>query len=739
MWGARPSHILRRSGAVGLYTAFLALLTLFAAVAPLRAQSLPGLEEDGKPALLQADEVIYDQKERRIEARGNVEIARGERVLLAESVSYNLDEDVIRAEGDITLLEPSGEVVFAESIRLKGDLREGTVRSFRMLLTDRSRLAAANAVRVKDNRTILRKVVFSPCDSCESDPERPPLWQIKAGKVVHDQDAKLLIYEDASLEFFGVPIAYTPYFEHPDPTVARKTGFLTPDFTISEELGAKVRAPFYYAMSPQRDITVTPIVTAEQGLALQSEYRAHTDSGRYRLAGSGTIADRETGSGTERDTLRGHLDAEGEFNINRTFRWGFTANRATDDTYKRIYDFGDERFLNSEAYVEGFDGPNYLTARSFVFQSQRQNDPDGELPYVLPEAQYHGRSAREIAGGHGFIDAGLLGITRSAGRDSRRLSGTVGWERRVRDDLGGALDVTLALHNDLYSTDGLDPGNVAVDPANPEGEKITGRIFPQLAASYSLPVARRSFLGREVLSPRVQVVAGPNGANDDAIPNEDSRDFSFEDTNLFRLNRFPGRDRVSTGQRIDYGVNYSVYTSGASYVATFLGQSYRIAAGDDIPDIAGGDGGLSDIVGRVEVRPVPGIDGLYRFRLDEDTLNAGRNELALRAGPDKLRFDVEYTFLEDQGATGGFANDREEIFGRVSSRFARNWSAFFSHRRDIANKDPLESKLGLSYHDECFLLAIQAKETFFDDREVDPERSVQVRFALKHLGVFTGQ
>jgi len=733
MRGAASMDRSARRGIAALIA--LALATLAGPAAVARDASAP----EGEPALLQADEVIYDDAENVVQARGNVEIARGERVLLTDRVTYNLDKDVVRAEGDVTLLEPSGEVVFAERVELSGDLREGAVKSFRMLLTDRSRLAAANAVRVEGNRTVMRKVVFSPCRRCGNDPAQPPLWQIKADKVVHDQKAKVLVYRHARLEVFGVPVAYTPYFEHPDPRVKRKTGFLTPSFEISDTLGTRVDTPFYYTISPHRDVTITPIVTSRQGPGLKAEYRARTAGGRYRVAGSGTIADRETGPTPEDDVLRGHIDAEGRFNLSDTFRWGFRANRASDDTYKRIYDFGDDRFLTSETYVEGFHGDDYLRARAMAFQGQTVGDPTGELPFVLPEIRYEATSDDRVFGGRAFLDAGFLGITRTDGRDSRRVSATTGWRRGFLDRLGGRLETTLAMQGDVYATNGVDPGNTRVDPANAQGSDLAARLFPQAAVSYSLPMARTSFVGREILEPRVQVVAGPSGGNDDAIPNEDSRDFNLEDTNLFELNRFPGRDRISDGQRVDYGVTYGIHRDGGARISTFVGQSYRIDGGDDIPESAGGSGGFSDIVGRVELHPRERVDALYRFRIDEANFEARRHELALGIGPPKLRVSGDYTFLDDPPGSGGFAPAREEVFGRVSSRFARHWSAFASHRRDVANGEPLETIFGLSYRCPCFRLDLEVKRTFFNDREVDPQRSIFVRFALKHLGVFAGQ
>lgn len=716
----------------------LALLAVVAVVTGAAAQDAAG--DSGPPAVLQADEVVYNQKTNVVTARGNVEVAQGERILLTDRLSYDLDADVIRASGEVTLLEPSGEVLFAESVELTGDLREGAVRSFRMLLTDRSRLAAANAVRVEGNRTILRKVVFSPCRKCIRHPDRPPLWQIKAQKVIHDQEARILVYRDAWLEMFGLPVLYTPYFEHPDPTVDRKTGFLTPSFGASEELGFEFSVPYYYAISPQRDLTLEPIFTSREAPVMSAEYRAHTAGGQYRIAGSATVADRDVGAETRQNEFRGHLDAEGHFNLNRFWRWGFDANRASDDTFTRIYDFEDERFLTSEAFVEGFGGNNYLAARTFAFQAQRRGDETEELPIVLPEIRLDYLGDPDLAGGRLFADAGLLGVTRTEGRDSRRLSGTLGWKRPFHDGLGGILEVTGALHTDFYATSGLDDGSDLVNPpaGRAGGEDFEARVFPQVAVGYRYPLARESFLGREVLEPRIQIVAGPNDGNSGDIPNEDSRDFEFDTSNLFALNRFPGRDRISSGQRIDYGVAYDVFGEQGSSASAFLGQSFRVNSEKEVPEFVGEDGEFSDIVGRVGFSPIASVDATYRFRVDNEDLTLRRSEVNLGAGPRKLRLDLSYSLLDSEALRDTF-DDREELFFRVRSRFARYWSAFGSHRRDLQDDEPLETAVGLSYHCDCFLFEVLAKRTFFEDREIDPDTSIVFRIAFKHLGTFATQ
>jgi LPS-assembly protein len=219
-----------------------------------RAQKLQS--NNGEQVLITADEVSYDQELGTIIARGSVEIVQGKRVLIADSISYNQKTDTVSASGNISLLEPTGEVIFAEYIELTDEFKNGLVKELRILLTDESRFAAGEAIRVDGNRTIMRRAVFSPCKPCKDDPQRSPLWQLKAQTIVHDQESQEIIYQNAFLEIYGVPIAYTPYLSHPDPTVHRRSGFLAPNFGAGGDLGGFIQAPFFLVLGDDKDATI---------------------------------------------------------------------------------------------------------------------------------------------------------------------------------------------------------------------------------------------------------------------------------------------------------------------------------------------------------------------------------------------------------------------------------------------------------------------------------------------------
>ena len=705
------------------------------------AQNIDVEAMENTPALITADELTYDETNGLVIASGNVEISQSGRVLLADEVTYNINDDIVTAEGNITLVEPSGDTVFADYVELTGDLKEGFVRDIRVLMADDTRIAAASGTRTSGNRTEFRKGVFSPCELCRDDPSRAPLWQIKANEVIHDQEAKDVIYHDAWLEFFGIPVLYTPYLEHPDPTVDRRSGLLAPTFGSSDFLGYALETPYFWAIEDDKDLTVAPIFSTEQGVNLTGEYRQLFTNGELRAAGSATIADREeSGGSVAKDRFRGHIDADGQFELDKTWRWGFDVKRSTDDTYLRAFDFNTSRTLTSTGYLEGLKGRNYAAVRGFTYQGQRSGDRNSELPIVAPLAEYNFASEPGVGlpGGRFTIDTNLMALTRIEGRDSRRVSFIGGYHLPYTGPLGDIYEITAQVEADGYWTHGVVPGSSDVNPSNAPGSNTTGRVFPQFAVKWRYPWVRQDGNVQQVIEPIAQAVLAPNGSNPSDIPNEDSLDFEFDDTNLFSLNRFAGNDRVDSGTRFDYGLKWTAAFGDSGTAGAFVGQSYRLSEDRDaFAEGSGLEDKLSDIVGRVQLQPIEDLDLLYRFRLDKDNLRAQRSEFDVTVGPPALNLDLSYFFIKGDSGDDEFG-DREEVRFGISSRLSENWSVGFSHRRDLDADQSLSTAVSLTYEDECFLIEGVAQRSNYRDRDIEANDSVFVRVVFRHLGEASG-
>ncbi|MHA1538648.1 MAG: LPS-assembly protein LptD [Alphaproteobacteria bacterium] len=711
-----------------LTVAILALLLLGAG--PGLAQKAPSRST---PVLITADEVNYDRKRGLVLAKGNVEVSQGARILRSNSLIYNQKTKVVIAYGKVSLSEPTGEVIFADRIKLKDDLRDGVVENFRMLFPDNTRVAANSAVRSSGNRTEMRKVVFSPCRICPQHPDRPPLWALKARRVVHDQKARDIEYYDAWMEIFGVPVLYAPYFRHPDPTVKRRSGFLAPVFGSDSELGLSVQTSYFLVLGPDKDLTLTPRVYSIANPALFAEWRHRLLNGRYDIKGSFTNVRRRdvNGGRTGGRQSRGHVFTTGLFDINELWRFGWDGGWTTDDTYLRRYDVTSRDSIVSTAFAERFKGRNYAAVRGYYFQGLRVEDDARRTPVILPLIDYNLVGKPHGKWGRWSLDLNLLGLSRFEGLNSRRLSLKAGWELpRLITRGGHVFRVGAVLQSDIYWTQNVP------DPGLP-GSKfsgVTGRAFPQVYAEWRFPLVRELGNVRHTIEPRVAIIAGPNFGNSFRIPNEDSRDLELDDTNIFALNRFNGLDRIERGTRIVYGINNAFYGNRGGRTEIFLGNSYRLTRGHDFPSGSGIDDQLSDLVGRISIEPADYLRILYRFRIGTSDLQAKRHEISASAVLGAVRVSAGYFLFGANENNTEFGN-REEITGGIVARIAKNWSINANSRYDLTRKGGLLSwGMGVEFKNECCTIDFQFSRSFTNDRDANADNRFFLRVVFKHLG-----
>lgn len=693
------------------------------------AQALGGTDE---PILFTADEVSQDQELGTIMARGNVEITQGDRILMADTVSYNEKADTVSASGNIRLLEPSGEVIFAEYVELTDGMKNGVVKELRILLTDDSRIAAIEGRRQDGNTTVMKRAVYSPCEVCKKDPDRPLVWQIKAETVEHDQERQEIRYYNSFMEMFGIPVAYVPYFSHPDPTVKRKTGFLTPDFGTGGNLGGFIRAPYYIVLDDDKDATVSPIYTVDEGLVLSGEYRQRFDKGELEISGSITEGDRDvTENGmtvTRKDQIRGHINVVGEYDFNETWRAGIDGTRTTDRSYLQKYNFFglNKDVLETNAYVEGFRDQTYAAANIYSFQDLRtESRPD--QPVIAPLMQYNHVSKADRFGGRVLLDSDFRYLYRDDGPMTERISFRPGYEVSHITDIGLVGRFRTSLQADLYNVDQVD--NPRVSPDAESG--ITGRFLPRATVDVRYPFVRSTGPTRQLVEPIVMVTATPNGGNSKNIPDEDSAVFEADDTNLFSQDRLPGGDRVESGQRIAYGVRLGAYGSGNGRTTAFIGQSYRFSDDKDLNDNNLIEEDFSDIVGRLSVQPNKYANIVYRFAFDADeNFKPRRNDVTFAVGPEAYRLSGAYSFV---GSTPQF-EEREELSLAFSSQITDHWLVQVTTQQDLASGQTLRHTGLVRYEDECITFDILGTRSFFRDEDIEPSDSVLFRIKFKNLG-----
>ena len=238
---------------------------------------------DPAPAVLVADNIEVT-RDRRLIARGNVEAFQGTTRLSAQAIEYNPDTGGLTITGPIVIDDGGGIVILANQAELSEDLQNGLLTGARLVLNDQLQLASVQLNRVDGRYTQLYKTAVTSCRICEED-TGPPLWQIRAKRVIHDREERQLYFDGAQVRVRDVPILYLPRLRLPDPTLDRATGFLIPEIRSNSRLGTGLRVPYFIKLGDHRDLTLTPYLTGDTR-TLEFRYRQAFKRGRIILQGA---------------------------------------------------------------------------------------------------------------------------------------------------------------------------------------------------------------------------------------------------------------------------------------------------------------------------------------------------------------------------------------------------------------------------------------------------------------------
>ncbi|MBM6594316.1 LPS-assembly protein LptD [Microvirga pudoricolor] len=743
-----------------------------------QSQAKPGQEPDR--LLVDAKEIIYDNDKNTVAAAGDVELNYQGRTLQADRVTYDRNTGRVYAQGNARLTDKDGTVATGERFELTDDFKNGFIDSLRVTqsTTDdkgpvTTRFSAPRAERAAGETTTFERGTYTACAACADDPERPPLWQVKAAKIIHNNSEQTIYYEDATMEFYGIPVAYLPYFWTPDPTVKRKTGFLAPRYSMSDSLGYGFSVPFFWALAPNYDLTVTPTYYTRQGLLAQAEWRHRLATGSYNVRAAGisqldndAFLDSPLGPGDRRN--RGSLETSGLFHLNERWKWGWDITLVSDKWFLTNYGIKSEslsaiylRESISTLFLQGQGDRSFFDMRGYYFQTLATYDWQKQQPIVAPVIDYDKRiNGPAGIGGEIGINVNVTSLTREAAQfqsttnanarslfglygtcavfspenclvrgiagNATRASAQLSWRREFIDSAGQVWTPFTYLRADSFWTSPRFTGyqNAALGNFLSSDDDYALRAMPAVGLEYRFPfVADLGSNGTQVLEPIAQIIARPNETRIGDLPNEDAQSLVFDDTSLFDWDKFSGYDRAEGGVRANVGLQYTV-KSGDFTANALFGQSYQLAGANSFNkrDLVntGLDSGLdtdrSDYVGRLRIAPNNNFMVWTRGRFDEQDFSLQRIEAGATANfAPYLPVSASLTYARYEAQPDlGFPRRREGLLSSAQWNITPNWYVTGSVLLDLDRY-------------------LEARETFISNYLINPETAYYARKNSTHV------
>jgi LPS-assembly protein len=714
--------------------------------------------------LVQATEVDYDYNNSRVSAVGNVQMFYNGTSVEADKVIYDQKTKRLHAEGNIRMTDVDGKITYANILDLSDDYRDGFVDSLHVDTADATRMAATRADRSNGNYTVFENGVYTACAPCKDDPKKPPLWQVKGARIIHDQTDRMLYFENAQLEFFGVPIAYLPYASAPDPTVKKKSGFLMPEIKTGV-YGYSIETPYFWNIAPDYDATFSPRYTTQQGVLLQAEFRQRLLNGSYSIRAYGIDQqDPAAFAGQPGDRqFRGGVETKGQFALNDKWVWGWEGVALSDymvmsDYNLSLYKDPLAAFLAlpteavSQLYLTGVGNRSYFDARAIYFLSLSGNQ--SQVPVVAPVIDYSNVINHSVLGGEFSYKGNFTSLTRetaafdaitaaalangsclATGADPAkninpancllrgmpgtytRATGEVAWRRSFTDSAGEIWTPFASVRVDAIDASVANQPGVSNFLATGESQAL--RAMPTVGLEYRYPFINVQPWGTTTIEPIVQVIARPNEPYAGKLPNEDAQSMTFDTTNLFSVDKFSGYDREEGGGRANVGVQTTTQFDRGGSVTAVFGQSYQLFglnsfAVHDVTNTAldsGLDKPASDYVASINYSPNRTYTFSTRARFDEATGTVERFEAEGKANFDRFSLSLLYGDYAPQPDIG-YLTRREGVLGTANIKLASNWVLTGAARWDLILNELNQYAVGVGYVDDCFIIGVNYVTSF---------------------------
>ena len=667
------------------------LLTLLLTLIPMLASAQSA-------ATLVADSVFVPAGGQQLIAQGNVEVFFNGTRLSAQRITFDQATDRLTIEGPLFVTGADGMIFTADSASLDPQLKNGILRGARLVLNEQLQLAASQIDRVEGRYTQLYQVAATSCQICETG--ETPLWEIRARRVIHDQDERQLYFDDASFRVAGVPIFWLPRMRLPDPTLTRATGLLTPSLSSSDSLGTGIKLPYFIRLGDHRDLTLTPYLSASTA-TLEAAYRQAFARGDITIDAAVTNDDLTSGA-------RAYVFADGVFDLGQDTKLNFDIEYTSDDDYLLEYGYSSKDRLDSEIALERVRDRDLTQASLTYYSSLRSGEDSATLPPLLADISWERRVTPSWGGTLSFT-SDLQSHYRETGvdvtgRDVARMSFGTAWRKDHVTQYGLVVDGTLGFNLDYY--------NVSDDSL--VDDTLRSTLYAQTTLRY--PLIRQTAKATHVLEPMVQLAW--SDVQGDTVTNEDSTATEFDQANLLALSRFAGEDAVETGLRGAVGLSWTrVGTDGWDSTLT-VGRVFRETTDLSFSETSGLRGTSSDWLIAGQLRTPVGFSVDSRLLVDS-ALDVTRSETLAGWSGGKLDLSAGYIFMPADADESRTVDVSEWTFD-TSYRFNTTWSMGLDARYDVASTAPTQSGLEIGWQNECVTVDFSVSRRFTSSTTLTP-------------------
>tara|TARA_B110000027_G_scaffold54324_1_gene59085 strand:- start:8 stop:2662 length:2655 start_codon:yes stop_codon:yes gene_type:complete len=568
-----------------------------------------------------------------------------------------------------------------------------------------------------DLNTYLDKGVFT---SCKKTDKCPP-WQMRAGKIQHDKSKKQIIYNNAWLELYDYPVAYFPKFFHPDPSVKRQSGILSPAIGNHQTLGDSIYLPYFVAISDKKDITIKPRLFSNGIIVLQNEYRQKTKNSLTIIDTS--ITKGHDSSEFDKGDTRSHFFANSKIDLNLkkfiSSDLEINFEKSSNDNYLKLFSFikspllfgKNNDVLESKIKLD-LEHEDYDLTTSFEAYETLNGSNSDRFQYVFPSYNFSKNINLNNSNGSFLFNSYGNNMIKDTNIFTSNVINDLNFSSiNTFSDFGISKNFEILIKN--INTIGK---NTTQYKNSPQSELMSAYSY-----NLSLPLKKDYKESRNVLIPKISLRLSPH-----EMKNHNATNRRITTNNVFSSNRLGLEDAFETGESLTLGLDFikdkknrtSEITEIEEYFDFKLATVFRLDEEKNIPTNSTLNKKTSNVFGQLNFKPNEIASFKYDFSLTNDLNTFEYNSMTSKFNFNN--FSTEFTFLEERGIIGSsnvIENNTKynfDEFNTISFETRRNREINLTEYYDLVYE----------YKNDCLIADVRYRKDYYNDADIKPKEEL---------------
>jgi len=665
--------------------------------------------------------VLYDRNSMKISSNKNTSVADDDENIynFEEGFLFNIIKEIISSKKTNIIDNNNNNYAF-EKVKVNLITKEIVGKEVKVDFIDsffgnenNDPILKGKSTTSDNEKTKIYKAVFSTCNienkNCRG-------WELQSEEFQHDKIKKIFEYKNSWLKVFNQKVMYFPYFSHPDPSVKRRSGFLTPVYSSSDNLGRAVNIPYFYVISDSKDMTFNPRLYSDNDFILQSEYR-------QAFKNSDLIADFSYNNDEDSTNTHAFVDLEGKLDNKTSYHVQF--QNVTNDNYLKIHDFKETQDTNvlmsnvNTSSLTSFlridkeiDENTDFNSSIRMYEDLTTTNNNDKYQYIFPDFNF----SKKID-----LDDSYNGNFRFNSSGYQKNYNTNVYEAQVNNDFnfdsfdfisgaGITTNYNLLLKNyNTYSENSTSYEN-----------KNDHEIFSTFLLKSELPLKKELENSTNYLKPIIQARFSPTNGKDIS-----SESFRLDYDGIFSSNRIGRGDMVEEGKSLTIGIEFEKQNLADEKIFGLnIGNVIKDKKNNSLPSKSKLDQTRSDIVGNVFYKLNDNLKLDYDFSYDRDLDYSNYDSISTTLGVNN--FVTTFDYVTENHELG----DSESLRNKTVINFTDEHSLLFNTSKNLKTDFTEYYKLIYEYQTDCLSATFEYQKKFFSDGNLVPDESLQflIRF-----------